>query len=54
MDTCPKCGGRTDYSRTYDAFFCPKCDAWLEETCEDPNCKFCAGRPLRPSLAPDR
>lgn len=33
----------------YDAYYCPKCDAWLEGQCDDPLCRFCPGRPTNPS-----
>ena len=50
---CLRCGEKQWYSRRYDAFFCPRCDAWAEEACEDSHCEYCAGRPERPSLALD-
>lgn len=33
----------------HDAFFCPKCDEWLERKCSDENCEFCQNRPEKPS-----
>lgn len=50
---CPTCGQRVDYSNTYDALYCSRCDQWLEEKCSDPNCVFyqCHLRPDRPSQA---
>ena len=48
---CPFCGSKDKYNSRYDAFYCDKCDRWLEETCEDPHCDYCATRPFRPSIA---
>jgi hypothetical protein len=38
------------YSQKYDAYFCAKCDVWVESRCGDPDCEFCRGRPDKPSL----
>jgi hypothetical protein len=37
-----------DYSEKYDAYFCSKCNSWLEKKCSDPNCYYCPNRPERP------
>lgn len=37
-------------SNTYDAFYCVPCNVWLEGTCGDDACSFCAERPPKPSL----
>lgn len=37
------------YDETYDSYFCPICDIWLEPLCDDPECPFCTAIPLRPS-----
>ena len=42
------CGGTINYSRKYNTHYCEKCNSWLEETCEDPDCEFCVNRPERP------
>jgi len=44
------CPHPRSYSSKYDAYFCEKCDAWIEGRCGDPDCEFCAGRPEKPSL----
>ena len=48
---CEECGGRTFYFCIYDADFCPQCNKWLSENCDDPNCEFCADRPDTPEHA---
>ena len=45
---CETCGERRIYHDKYDAFFCPQCNQWLEVTCGDPSCRYCAARPNRP------
>jgi len=45
---CGICNGPRIYSDDYDAFFCPRCNLWLEEACKDPTCKNCRNRPERP------
>jgi hypothetical protein len=42
-DNCKK-----EYSGRYDAYYCETCNRWLEDTCDEPECEFCAGRPLVP------
>jgi hypothetical protein len=37
------------YDETYDGFYCPRCDIWLEPLCDDLECPFCTAIPLRPS-----
>ena len=46
---CTTCGEPRVYHHDYDAYFCPRCNSWLESTClhggyDDP----CRGRPERP------
>ncbi len=48
---CPLCGSEEKYNSRYDAFYCDKCDRWLEEACGSPLCYYCATRPNRPSIA---
>lgn len=36
------------YSDIYDAYYCRKCNRWLERSCHDPKCYFCAKRPKKP------
>ena len=35
----------------YDAYYCEKCDFWLEDKCGDPRCNYCPQRPEKPSKA---
>lgn len=44
------CRHPRSYSQKYDAYFCEKCDVWVESRCGDPDCEFCHKRPERPSL----
>lgn len=46
---CPLCG-QPDciYIYKYDALACINCNEWLEKTCTDPACSYCAGRPDTP------
>jgi hypothetical protein len=36
----------------WDAMFCTTDYEWREGRCADPNCGYCANRPVRPSQAP--
>lgn len=43
---CKYCGsGELVRIDRYDALACRKCYKWLENTCEDPDCWYCKGRP---------
>lgn len=33
----------------HDAYYCEKCDAWIEKQCGSPRCDFCPTRPAKPS-----
>jgi len=46
---CDHCGRLTEYNEKHDAWYCPVCDEWAEVKCSDPECRFCAGRPDKPS-----
>lgn len=49
---CPLCGSDLlFYYFRYDAECCLSCDKWLDEPCNDPNCKFCVNRPITPFMA---
>ncbi len=48
-ELCHKCNKNKLYSYDYDAFFCIHCDEWLEQPCQDPDCKHCKERPPKPS-----
>ncbi|MCK5021020.1 MAG: hypothetical protein KAS32_28675 [Candidatus Peribacteraceae bacterium] len=41
----------THYNEDHDTYYCPECDVWLETTCDDPDCEYCATRPSKPSEA---
>ena len=47
-EKCPTCGAIQFYSIRYDAYFCKKCNKWLETGCDDQECKFCLERPEKP------
>lgn len=51
----PKCPKHPDAralcNEKHNAFYCPKCDAWLEPKCKVPTCEWCAPRPDKPSEA---
>jgi hypothetical protein len=50
---CPKCNEKRIYSDKFDAYFCIKCNEWLEDQCSDPYCEYCAKRPPKPSEIPE-
>lgn len=37
------------YCETYDAYYNPITDEWLEKKCSDPECDYCKNRPDKPS-----
>lgn len=45
---CPQCHTPQVYNQEYDACFCPACNHWLEEVCDDPACSSCSKRPAKP------
>ncbi len=45
---CPACAEHKIYYDRYDAYFCARCNSWLESACGDPECAYCPGRPERP------
>lgn len=47
---CYQCHSVTFYNDEYDAYFCTKCDMWLEKRCGS-LCEFCTERPETPSKA---
>lgn len=47
---CPNCQIQAVRDEKYDAYFCKACDLWVEPTCSDEFCTFCAHRPKKPSL----
>ena len=36
------------YSETFDAFYDPDKNEWLDSKCDDPTCEFCTTRPEKP------
>ena len=45
---CSKCKFHIIYYADFDAYFCPKCNSWIESACNDPACRYCCDRPERP------
>ncbi|MGE7114585.1 hypothetical protein [Lysinibacillus sp. NPDC047702] len=45
---CSNCKFNLVYYDDFDAYFCPKCNSWLESKCSDPECKYCFKRPEKP------
>lgn len=37
------------YNDEFDSSYCAECNEWREESCSDPNCEYCQGRPEKPS-----
>ena len=48
LKTCD-CGEKASYSEKFDAYFCEKCNKWLEDICGDYECNFCNARPESPN-----
>ena len=48
-EVCVHCKTRRSYNEKYDAYYCKKCDYWLEKICPDKNCEYCKDRPKYPS-----
>ena len=43
------CGWQAvNYSKEYDAHYCPMCDTWIEKKCSDVECEYCKNRPEKP------
>ncbi|WP_090866196.1 hypothetical protein [Oceanobacillus limi] len=45
---CDTCHTNLVLYEHYDSFFCPRCNEWTENTCDDPECSFCVMRPKEP------
>lgn len=45
---CPVCNSNIIRDDGFDAYFCAKCNEWLEEKCSDPDCHYCRQRPEYP------
>lgn len=48
---CPVCNGKLLYYCKYDSDICPYCNTWQDNSCNDPNCCFCANRLTTPEEA---
>jgi len=48
MKKCDICLKPLTYSHKHDCYFCGWCDKWMERSCLDPECIFCANRPQKP------
>ena len=48
MDSGHNCELEKIYSEEHDCYYCKSCNSWLEDTCDDPACEFCAERPAHP------
>lgn len=48
---CPACGEHKIYHGLHDAYFCARCNTWLESNCGDPDCDYCRERPVAPLVA---
>jgi hypothetical protein len=46
--SCPECDTAQIYHDSYDAYFCPACNEWLETKCTDSSCSYCQKRPEQP------
>ncbi len=45
---CDNCGNRKQYNEFFDSYFCPKCNEWNENKCDDDSCEYCIKRPKKP------
>ena len=45
---CDKCLMLLDYNERWDAYYCSKCNEWVEKQCSDAECYYCVGRPKNP------
>lgn len=45
---CKHCGCTVCFNEGFDAHYCPECNIWLENICNDPTCFFCPQRPEKP------
>lgn len=47
-ERCPICNNRLIYNDKYDCNFCPECNEWSTQKCQDPECCYCRTRPETP------
>jgi hypothetical protein len=45
---CILCNTERCYAERYDSHYCPHCNIWLENKCEDESCEYCKDRPEIP------
>ena len=45
---CENCNNELIYSAFHDSYYCPQCNEWAEDVCEDEHCEFCKERPRKP------
>ena len=46
---CDVCIEIPAYNERHDAYYCVKCDEWLDKACDAADCFYCVGRPAKPS-----
>lgn len=49
-DHCIHCMQSLVYNEEFDSVYCPSCDEWREEACDEEECDFCRARPAKPSM----
>ena len=49
VQKCVRCKSEIAYSMDYDAYYCPKCNEWLEAKCGQKDCIYCINRPDKPN-----
>lgn len=52
-DVCQTCRSNRIYDDVHDSYLCPRCNAWLEDTCSEIACVYCSERPSKPLLDSD-
>jgi len=48
VNICIHCKTLRTYSEEYDAYYCKKCNYWIETICSDKKCEYCRKRPKYP------
>ncbi len=48
---CATCTTERVYYDSFDAYFCPSCNVWLEHGCSGSSCDYCRDRPTAPMTA---
>ena len=46
--TCAECNTQGVRSEKYDAYYCKRCNVWLEPRCSLCACPYCETRPDKP------